>query len=185
MKLFFDTETTGLVNWKLPDTHPTQPALVQFGCILTDDDGNIRRTLGFILRRIGIPEQASNKHGITDDIANAYGLELNDHAIWKLSDMFHNATELIAHNYKFDKTVMNKFFEGICKLDDSKSFCTMEATTDLLKLPGSYGKYKWPKLSEAYEFLFNKPLIGAHDALTDTRACMDIYFELKKREVTA
>lgn len=186
MKLFFDTETSGLVNWKLPDTHPSQPSLVQLGLILTEDDGTIRRTLGIIFKCDEIPIEASNVHGITTTISQVYGVKWNDSQKWELADMFHNADEIIAHNYKFDKVVINKFLEGIGVCDDSKSFCTMLSSTDICKLPHKgpkrwpgQGAYKWPKCSEAYEHFFNEKLEGAHDALTDVRACMRIYFRLK------
>lgn len=191
MKLFFDTETTGLVNWKLPFNDASQPSLIQLGLILTEDDGTVRRTLGLIFKRNDIPIEASNVHGITNEISQAYGINASDEFKWQVADMFHNASEIIAHNYAFDKVVLNKFLDGIGTLNDSKSFCTMLATTDICKLPHKsprrwpgQGAYKWPKCSEAYEHLFNEKLEGAHDALTDVRACMRIYFELKHLQLT-
>jgi hypothetical protein len=37
MKLFFDTETTGLANFQQEANHPSQPRLVQLAAILTDE----------------------------------------------------------------------------------------------------------------------------------------------------
>ena len=67
------------------------------------------------------------------------------------------------------------------RLGDRKEFfCTMRAMTNVVKIPSPRG-YKWPKLSEAYRFLFNRDLEGAHDAMADVRACAEIYFEFHKR----
>jgi len=192
MILFFDTETTGLPNWKNPEVNT--PRMVQLGLILTEDDGRIRRTLGVIFKSedYSIPKEVSDIHGITDDIANTYGVRRSDEFFWQLSDLFHNADTIVAHNYSFDKIIINGEFvrAGLGVINDNKSFCTKENSIDVCKIPFAssftYGrkdikKYKWPKLSEVYKFLFNEEIIGAHDALTDVRATMRVYFELKKR----
>nr|WP_299241463.1 hypothetical protein [uncultured Halomonas sp.] len=36
--LFFDTETTGLPDWKVPSDSEHQPHLVQLAAVLADDD---------------------------------------------------------------------------------------------------------------------------------------------------
>ena len=164
MKLFFDTETTGLVDWKKPDNHTLQPRLVQLGMIYTEDDGTPRMTLGVILKPYSfeIPVEASNIHGITTEVAKKHGINGGTTFWGILASMFEEANEIICHNYAFDKTIINGEFPHT----------NMYAS--------KHSEYKWPKLSEAYEFLFGEPVIGAHDALTDIRATMRIYFELKR-----
>ena len=56
----------------------------------------------------------------------------------------------------------------------------MKELTDVLCLPGPYGN-KWPTLSEAYEFLFNREFEHAHNATSDVTACKEIFFEMRKR----
>lgn len=52
MKLFFDTETTGLINWKIPfDEQPER--MVQLGMILTDDNLNTIHEVGLIIKPEG------------------------------------------------------------------------------------------------------------------------------------
>lgn len=191
MILFFDTETTGLANWKQPDNHPSQPRLVQLGAILTEDDGSVVRTIGVIVKPEGfvIPTEASDVHGITTEVALKHGIAQFD-AITLMAQMVNRADKVVAHNYKFDKVVINREFieEEYQYLNDSKAFCTMEATTDICRLPHTSkwfpgkSKYKWPKLEEAYFALFGEALVGAHDALNDVRATMRVYFELKRLE---
>jgi hypothetical protein len=45
------------------------------------------------------------------------------------------------------------------------------------------GKYKFPKLSEMYEILFKRPILGHHNAQNDVVALERCYRELKKRGV--
>ena len=69
-------------------------------------------------------------------------------------------------------------------VDSKRRLCTMQAATNYCQIPGPYG-YKWPTLEELHKKLFNKPFVGAHQALVDVRACAQCYFELKQRKVVA
>ena len=40
------------------------------------------------------------------------------------------------------------------KLKKLKYKCSMKLTTDIIKLPSKYGKYKYPKLIELYNYTF-------------------------------
>jgi len=89
----------------------------------------------------------------------------------------------IAYNFAFDSKIVDgeawrlwgKYF-----ITNKPHFCTMQNTTDLLQIPGPYG-YKFPKLMELHEYLFDQSFDGAHDALADVTATMNCYFELEKR----
>jgi DNA polymerase III epsilon subunit-like protein len=69
-----------------------------------------------------------------------------------------------------------------------RPFCTMRALTPRIRLPsprGRAGEYKWPKLDEAYQFLFERPVPGRedrHDAMADVLACKDVFEEGRRRE---
>ena len=60
-------------------------------------------------------------------------------------------------------------------IQKSKIFCTKEFSTNILKIPGSRGGYKWPSLAELCEFcgVENK---GAHNAMNDVQATKECYF---------
>jgi len=177
MKLFFDTETTGLPRWDTNETSPLQPRMVQLGMIVTEDDGNVVFSLGSIIRvEEPIPDAAAVVHGITTEISQSRGLPITI-----LLDLFYGwarrCDEIIAHNIKFDRLVISSELSRLGLTFPPKAqFCTMLASTGLCKIPKRNG-YKWPKLSEAYEFFFGEPLKDAHDALVDVQACKRIYFE--------
>jgi len=170
MILCFDTETTGLVQHKLPAEHPSQPHLVQYAGILANDAGRVFGALSAIVKPpVDIPEQASSVHGITDDLADKLGKPLDDILGWHES-AWRGADLIVCHNYGFDSRVMDAAIHrsGAPGLLDREAYCTMEESTGLLKLPGKYG-YKWPKLEELHKFLFGEMFSGAHDALEDVR----------------
>ncbi len=182
--LFFDTETTGKYLFKSPITDPGQPHLVQIGMILDDLEGNTIEEYETIIRvaEINIPISAAEIHGITTAIANAQGIDVRI-AIAKFNDFWEKSNRIVAHNVDFDMKVMRSAFfrlgvEPLFKM--TPTYCTMQHSTDVLKLPGRYG-YKWPKLDEAYRVLVDpEGFEGAHNALNDVRACRKVYYALRK-----
>lgn len=192
MKLFFDTETTGKADMRGSTKANHQPHIVQFGALLTEDNGDERASMNVIIKPTGweIPKEASDIHGITTETAVRCGVPLAS-AIGLFSNMLAVSSELVAHNIDFDLFVVQCALHRlgldgirgsvICaeRLENIGVFCTMKSATDVCQLPGPYG-FKWPKLTEAHKHFFGEELSGAHDAMTDLRAC--IYFELTKKE---
>lgn len=185
MKLFFDTETTGIVKFKEPINHPSQPRMIQLAAILVDDNDKEIANMDCIIKPDGfsIPAEAANIHGITTEIAQEKGIDLKC-AITLFSSFLHNATMIIGHNIEFDKFILNKEFTEVIPefaalnlLDNRAKFCTMHQSTKILKLPYPSGKagYKWPKLSEAYRFAFFEDFTDAHNAMADVRATKRLY----------
>lgn len=185
MHLVFDTETTGMANFKAPASDPSQPFIVQLGAILYDDNKRVVAEMNLLVKPDGwtIPPEASAIHGITTEMCEKYGLPLV--TVIKLFMTFvKRASILIAHNFPFDKMLV---WASLLRLQlapeivlflEAKSHCTMAASTDVLKLPGKYGSYKWPNLQEAHVHFTGARFEGAHDAMADVRACAAIYFAL-------
>jgi DNA polymerase III subunit epsilon len=61
----------------------------------------------------------------------------------------------------------------------------MKEATTFCGLPGRYGDFKYPNLTELHRTLFQKAFADAHDALADVRACKAAFFELRTRGVIA
>ena len=185
--LVFDTETTGLPKDYKDFTREDCPRLVQIAMALFTPEGKRMHCYASIVHQEGreIPIEASNVHGITTEIAKEYGIQLKpilDHFSILLA--FYEPI-IVGHNIDFDKLIVASEiyrFNGLSEsfLNSFESFCTMKSSTDLCKLPGRYGKYKWPKLTEAVRLLLGKELSGAHDALVDVNACAELYFFLQK-----
>ncbi len=62
--------------------------------------------------------------------------------------------------------------------------CPMKLSTDICKIPGRFGSYKWPNVEEAYEFFFGKTdYIEQHRGADDAMHEAEIVYELYKRGV--
>jgi len=190
LRLFFDTETTGLPdNYKASYTNVSNwPRLVQLAWVLYNGDTEVSsgdylvKPHGFI-----IPEAASDIHDHDHEKCMKLGVDLK-HALNEFYGDFLQCDGLFAHNIDFDNHIVASELHrsgaiGHAKLFMTKPmFCTMKSSTEYCKLPGKYG-FKWPKLGEMYQVLFDEVLENTHDAVVDIRATAKCYFELKKRGV--
>ncbi|MFT4175966.1 MAG: 3'-5' exonuclease [Luteolibacter sp.] len=180
-RLYFDTETTG---FPARNGAPLSecPYIVQLAAILVCDDGGEQLSMNVIIRPDGwtVPDDASAIHGISTEKAECFGVPVKV-AMAMFSQMARVADQIVAHNIAFDRKLIAYEIERLAQVNvisEKPQFCTMEATTNLCRLPGKYGKFKWPKLIEAHQHFFNEGFDGAHDALVDVRACHRVHSHL-------
>jgi DNA polymerase-3 subunit epsilon len=188
--LCYDTETTGLWNFKQGVGHPDQPDMVQLAAILFDSETCVE--YGSI-NIVVIPEKpvepkAAELHGVTPEVIERYGVSRR-YAIAAFDGLARNADMRMGHNESFDSKVLEHAYtlSNIPYRPAIKTFCTMHGTTNLCKLPHANGRagYKWPKLIEAYCALVDpEGFEGAHDALADVRASMALFFHLRDLGLT-
>jgi len=201
MYLFFDTETTGLPLSDFKD--PNNPHITQLAWCLYNSNGELFKSFNSLIKPDNweIPSiEYFIKQGKTVDeatekskfwIDNGFTQSnslLNGKPIEPILNEFINAIDeckyLIAHNINFDVSIIASEFYRLGLTANTKpiKFCTMNSTTDLLKLPAKHN-FKKPKLIELHTFLFNEGFNGAHDALADVKACAKCFFELKRRNL--
>jgi DNA polymerase-3 subunit epsilon len=196
MILFFDTETTGFFDDRLPVDHEAQPYIVQLAAQLCEEDGSPVGGFSFIVSNpgISIPERAAAVHGITDEKAVQFGVSA-EFALSAFTHLYQRADLVCAHNIKFDKgvieTAIARYYGKTMPLR-KPLFCTMEAASPIIKLPptekmraAGFDKPKPPKLEECIQHFFNEKLDGAHDAMVDLIACRRVYLHLKSIEVSS
>jgi DNA polymerase III epsilon subunit-like protein len=181
MYLFFDTETTGLSR--------NSDHVVQVAWILADEHGRVESEECHVIRPQGfsIPWQAAEIHGITTAIAEKLGKPLH-YVLKQLSADAEMASVIVAHNLSFDLNILQNDYDHIhlpFPFHGKTQVCTMRLSTTWCRLPKLNGGtgFKWPKLEELHYRLFGKAFDNAHDALSDTRACMRCYFDLVERGV--
>jgi DNA polymerase III epsilon subunit-like protein len=183
--LIFDTETTGFADMKSTD-HSRQPYPVQLACELIDNDNKTINMASIIINPgVPVPPDAAAIHGITTEKAEAYGMSLRAAAGLFINFLL-KAERIVAHNIDFDLIITEAMIHRSELSYDLKRYksiprvCTMLSTMNILKLPGKYGNYKWPKLDESYKYLVDPSgFKGAHDALADVKACKAVLLALE------
>lgn len=197
IKLFIDTETTGLpLNDNLPYTDlKNWPYLVQVALIIEDDNYGILAKRNIILKPDGytIPESATKIHGISNEIAVKNG-EDRDKVISFLDLALYKSDIIIGHNVSFDLNVIKSEIIRIKGIENALFkkkkhivIDTMKMGRNICKIPNLSFQTrlslpnKYPKLDELYYKLFNKHFNNQHDAMADVQAAYDCYYELKRK----
>ena len=180
--MIFDTETTGMVLRDRSPDDPGQPDLVQLGILLVETDDWTARARHSVLVKLpegaSIEEGAKQAHGISEADCERYGVPLAV-AVSLFNQLCLQSDLIVAHNMAFDRSIMQTALFRLGgkpdRMEGVRSICTMQESTDLLKIPGRFDSYKWPSLAEAYKHFTQRDLEGAHDALVDTEACLAVF----------
>jgi DNA polymerase III epsilon subunit-like protein len=181
--LIFDTETTGLpVNRNiLAINGPNNwPHIVSISWVILDVETNkIESKKSFVVQPLGwtIPPDSTKIHGISHDFALNNGTPLTA-VMTEFTRQKYDC--LVAHNMDFDFNVLMNAYRwdlGVMVNDTQyRRKCTMKLSVDLCRLPGQWGNNRWPKLSELYEFAFNRKPVQAslHNSIYDTLILAEI-----------
>jgi DNA polymerase III epsilon subunit-like protein len=175
MYLFLDTETTGV---------KPSDRIVSICCAFYDFRGEEVSSMYALVKPDGftIPPDATAIHGITTERALRDGFSLASTLDSLSAEISRRSPKiLVGHNVEFDLAIVLREYARVRRPEPftaMRSFCTMKETTEICRLPGKFGDYKWPKLGELHRHLFGKPLSGAHDAKADVEACARCFFEL-------
>ena len=190
----YDTETTGLPDFKARSADPIQPHIVQLAVLLFDDDGKEIESDCVIVKPDDwvIPEDMTAIHGISHERAMDEGIP-EDEAVDLFLVRQARASIRVAHNESFDRRIMRIAMtragyerDMIQAVEGRKIYCTCNAATPIVNLPPTdkmiargMTQPKSASLIECMKHFFDEELPGAHDALIDARACARIYFHLQ------
>lgn len=193
MFLVYDTETSGLPDFKAPSDAPHQPHIVEVAAILCDDDGRPVETYHAIVKPTDwtIPDEVADVHGIDTETARRVGLP-EEVMLARFSLMWARADFRVAHNDSFDARILRIAFQRFGSYEeadrwkDMRSVCTAQRSAALCALPptakmvaAGFNKHKTPKLEEAAKILLGRDHAGAHSALADTSMCRLLYLHLR------
>lgn len=181
MFFVYDTETSGFPK-DIPYDHPSQARIVQLAFVVLDE--HLKEVMSYksLIKPNGkwtIPSVVQEIHGFDDAHCQKFGVDLKV-AMESFNAARLNCKHEVAHNHQFDKRMIKIESSHVGSLMLSSTplneICTMQLTTPICKLPNANGRsgYKWPKLSEAYEYVTKQKLQKAHDALADVRGCISV-----------
>jgi DNA polymerase-3 subunit epsilon len=144
--IIFDVETNGFQNSSVL-------SISAIRCLFNGNDADTveGRFNRFYFRRDGEAKDfgALEVHGLNDELirqnrGNAeYPLHFDDD-MENFKDFCAGARHYVGHNIHFDRSFIT--------FDRPRSFCTMLANTDILKIPNRKRGYKWPSLRECARF---------------------------------
>ena len=193
--LVYDCETTGLVKG-VDYTDPNMPFLASVAAILYDNEAHrIVASVNSMVQPDGwtMPEEVGKINGLTDEVLHRLGIPAPALLPVCIALMF-KADLRVAHNVDFDsKVIAAALWRHIVKEDSEDvahetvkvwlalpSYCTMQESKNIVKALNKRGQIKYPKLTEAYKFFFDRELDRAHSANADAVAALEIYLALNK-----
>lgn len=198
--LGYDTETTGLPLFRERSHDPRQPHLVQLGASLIDAETyEVVAGIDVIIRPNGweIPEETSNIHGITTEKAADCGVD-EALALAMFLDLWAAADFRLGHNEQFDARIMriamaryigqedvsDRWKQGAakCTANMATGYCQLPPTEKMVK--AGFNRHKTPTLQEAYRHFYGEDFAGAHTAMADVNACIDVYRAIQDLETT-
>jgi DNA polymerase III subunit epsilon len=182
--LFIDTEASGLPrNWTLPyNAENNWPHIVQVAWLIYDEQRKLVKQENHYINADGvsITDSAIKTHGITPEFLSANGQEAGKVMEMLANDLVEYEPQVIGHFLQLDYYLLGTAFyrTGVYNpLSKLPVFCTMVATTQLLRSPST----RQLRLGDLYYMLFKADLQHQHDALHDAQATAACFFELRDR----
>lgn len=179
-----DTETTGMLDFKMDTHHFQQPHIVQLAYKIYHKGDCVISNSYLVQSEFDSHPKALEVHGKTMALRNKFGISYAA-AMANFRQDMKQCDLLVAHNMNFDSRILQRallhcFDDQELVLDflGKPSYCTMQSTTAMLAIQGPRGN-KWPKLDEAYcRMVDRNGFAGAHDAMVDVQACAAIFFAI-------
>ncbi len=161
-----DLETTGL--------DPRGDRIVEFALILLDHDlDEIDRWNELVHPGCAIPEQATNVHGITDDdVRDAPPFKEVAPVVQTLLD----DAVLMAYNHEFDL----EFLDAELKRAGGPGIQPRSPTIDPMLHFREHHPDTSNRLEHAVQHYLDEPLDGAHRALHDTEAMVEVFRAMRR-----
>lgn len=134
-----------------------------------------------------VTEEAAKLHGITTEIATKEGYPLKS-VLKAFCDDLKKARVWVGHSVDsvdfpvltYELTECDMLWAAVQMKKQMHIFDTMKSSVNIVELPRAlFGGFKWPKLKELYEFLFEEKFNQTHDALEDVRATSKCYWRLQ------
>lgn len=177
----YDTETSGMPDWKNPSDGPQQPHLVEIAALVVDADTyEIAHSVSLIVRPDGwdIGQEVAEIHGITHERAMDVGIP-EQAALAIVVDLWRACGMRVGYNETFDARVLRIALKRYMP-DLADEFKAAPAECCMRQAQKVLGG-KFPKLADAYNAVTGRSLDGAHSAYADAVATAELHKALRGR----
>jgi len=179
LNLFFDTETTGIPDWKIPSDDPSQPHITQLAAKVVDMDTlQTINSMNVIVCPDGwtIPQDCVDLNGLTTERALEVGMPEED--VVRFFLQMWNGMKRRAYNTTFDNRIIRiatkRYFpESVQEAWKAGDYeCVMIAAKNDMGV-------KSVKLVDAYtHYCGESPDYPWHDAMADVDAAIAVHFAM-------
>lgn len=195
MEFIYDIESTGLPKFSAPKRKRGEPfpapsdfasydsARVVSICwlIIDKQTKEVVQQEYYVIKPDGfeISQEATNIHGISTQFAEQFGIPLNV-VLERAFAGLQRCESIIAYNVEFDYNVLKSEFlradmqDAVEEIDNKIQKCAMLMAQSYMRAP------YFPRLGDAYRYIFRRPIENAHNAIADTINCYRCYVELSK-----
>ncbi len=174
----FDTETSGLFDFKLPADADGQPRMASMTMIYVDENLEIEDTKSFFIKPDGwvMDPETAKIHGLTQEYLMENGVPVAD-ALKAYLAAIDERRVMVAFNAQFDLKVVRGELRRAGmpdRFEETMNICVMRPMTKICNLPKANGKgVKFPKLAEAMAH-FGYSLEDAHTADADALGALHV-----------
>lgn len=181
---FLDLETSGLpVRKGFNRYHDPKESIfydpsriIEIGIVVCQQ-GLVIENESFLIKPDDFTIHNSHIHGISQHEAQLNGLPIKE-GLKNVLKMLSDVSKIVCHNKGFDINILlsecyrYQFNELAQRITNIEHDCTMEMGKLYMNVKKS------PKLTELYEYLFEKKLNQKHRALDDAQACQECFYKM-------
>ena len=184
MFLIFDTETTGVPDFKKPADDPSQPRLCSVAACLVNEHGETIEEFYSLVKPVGWSDDVIARaadafaiNGLSMERLQKEGEDIGE-ILGELRWFQDRSEGLATYGITFDTKIVRSERRRL-GLDDlygaSPTFCVMQAARKLCPKAS-----KPPTLTEALRHILGEDLEGAHDALADAKATVKLFNHMRQ-----
>ena len=158
-----------VVDLETTDLKPSKGDIIEIGAVLLSADGTIEKAVDVVVRPTRSVEAWQNCWTLKNT-------DLTVEAVLASKPLVKVRDSLQVLLWHYPVTSYNRDFDtGYLKYNGFKarwcSACPMLIASEVMKLPGNYNNYKWPKLQEAWKYFFPGVVYKIHHRALDDAWC--------------
>ena len=172
--LKWDAPYNDTVNW---------PRLVHLSWQFMDEKGKLVKERNDVIKPIDFAvrkDTLKNHHLTPEDLDN--GTDLTE-ALNAFNEVLEEADHVFSHNHRLNAGIIRAEYvrmEVKDRLYIADAYCLMQESTYFCKIPGKYGKFKWPSLTELHKTLFKRGFNQSGNAHADMLAVGRCFIVMNK-----